>query len=206
MSSLVMIWQQEQQPVSRKGNGSSTFQNLGAFQDGKQNAMCWPGRILKVNVDGAFHGQTGRAAIGVCIGDDDGMALLTAWRLLFHCRDAEEEEALACLDGVRLATRWHEAAYVMEADCLTVVEKINMNVPDRSIISHIISDIRSEMLQFRGFSVCKIGREQHKVAHKLAQWAIKSSSSRVSFVRYPECMSSLISAEGGELSSCNGVT
>ncbi|TVU21275.1 hypothetical protein EJB05_30902, partial [Eragrostis curvula] len=165
-----------------------------------------PGGVLKVNVDGAFHGQSGRAAVGVIARDHDGRALLRAWRLLFHCRDAEEAEAAACLEGVRLSTRWPDASCVLESDCSAVVEKVNMKTPDRSIVSAIIGDIQSEMWQFRAFRVCKVRREQNKVAHELAQWAIKSSSSKVSFVNFPECVESLISEESGTLLGCNGVT
>ena len=36
----------------------------------------------------------------------DGQAKLAAWQILFHCRDAEETEAAASLEGVCLAAQW----------------------------------------------------------------------------------------------------
>nr|CAB3446285.1 unnamed protein product [Digitaria exilis] len=60
---------------------------------------------LKVNVDGAFCLETGDAGIGVVVRDDAGQPLLMASRRIFHCRDAEEAEALACLEGVRMSSR-----------------------------------------------------------------------------------------------------
>lgn len=40
-----------------------------------------------------------------------------AWRKLFHCNDAEEAEAIACLEAVRLAERWEDAEILLESDC-----------------------------------------------------------------------------------------
>ncbi|CAN6246400.1 unnamed protein product [Urochloa humidicola] len=52
---------------------------------------------LKANVDGAFINETGKAAIGVVMRDCRGRPLVSAWRTLTFCRDAEDAEAQACL-------------------------------------------------------------------------------------------------------------
>ncbi|KAF8667264.1 hypothetical protein HU200_052933 [Digitaria exilis] len=52
--------------------------------------------------------ESGEAAIGVMIRDDEGQPLLMACRKLYHCRDAEEAEAPACLEGVRMGARWQD--------------------------------------------------------------------------------------------------
>jgi hypothetical protein len=38
--------------------------------------------------------------------DNDGNPQVMAWRLISNCRDAEEAEALACLEGVKLLHHW----------------------------------------------------------------------------------------------------
>lgn len=43
--------------------------------------------------------------MGVIIRNSRGSPVLTAWRVLSHCRDAAEVEAAACLEGIRLAAR-----------------------------------------------------------------------------------------------------
>jgi hypothetical protein len=57
---------------------------------------------IKLNVDGAFNSVTGEAAVGLIARDHGGNPHVMSWRLISNCRDAEEAEALACLEGVKL--------------------------------------------------------------------------------------------------------
>jgi hypothetical protein len=56
-----------------------------------------PPGSLKINIDGAYFAISGKAVLGVIIRDHEGNPMLTAWRLLFNCRDAEEAETLTVL-------------------------------------------------------------------------------------------------------------
>ena len=49
--------------------------------------------------------------------DSKGQLILTAWRALFKCRDADEAEAWACLEGLRLAAQWIKQPVIVESDC-----------------------------------------------------------------------------------------
>jgi len=55
---------------------------------------------------GPFYRIQEPAAVGVVIRDHEGLVKLTAWRLLSHCWDAEEAEAVACREGIALSARW----------------------------------------------------------------------------------------------------
>lgn len=57
------------------------------------------GWVKKVNVDGAFVQQTSAAAVGAIDWDSQGKVIFTAWRALFHCANAVEAEARACVEG-----------------------------------------------------------------------------------------------------------
>jgi hypothetical protein len=61
------------------------------------------GGIIKVNVDGAFNPTAGMATVDVVACYNEGNPKLLAWRMLSRCRDAEETEALACLEGILFA-------------------------------------------------------------------------------------------------------
>jgi hypothetical protein len=61
--------------------------------------------VIKINVDGAFNPSTGAVAIGVIARNHEGNPHVMVWRLLFHCRDAEEVEALAAWEGLCFAGR-----------------------------------------------------------------------------------------------------
>lgn len=139
-------------------------------------------------MNGAFLAESGHAAIGVAIRDKDGQPLLMACRRVFHCQDAEEAEALACLEGVRMVARWPDQDFVLEAGNALVVEKLKIRGIDRSIVAPVIHDTQHEGELLRSLVVANIGREQNKVAHELAHLALCSSVSRVWFGDFPECV------------------
>ncbi|GJM86684.1 hypothetical protein PR202_ga02568 [Eleusine coracana subsp. coracana] len=93
------------------------------------------------------------------------------WRVLFNCRDAEEAEALACLDGVRLAGRWSDRGVVLETDCVTIANKLGALEDDRSLVAAVTADIKDEGSRYPSFLVLRVGREQNKCVHELARLA-----------------------------------
>ncbi|RCV42220.1 hypothetical protein SETIT_9G199100v2 [Setaria italica] len=145
------------------------------------------GQAIKFNVDGAFIKETGKAAVGVIVRYGEGHPLLTDWRWLRQCRDAEEAEALACLEGIRMASRWPDRAVILESDCSTVIGKLRVEGLERSLVAPIILDIRGDASHLQGVSFVKIRREQNRVTHELAHLAIRTSECRVSFADVPEC-------------------
>lgn len=66
---------------------------------------------LKLNVDGSFVVQTGEAGVGV----------VTAWRVLYRCASADEAEAQACAEGLRLASQWCPGPIVVESDSARIL-------------------------------------------------------------------------------------
>lgn len=143
------------------------------------------GEILKINVDDAFILETGEAAVGVVIRDKEGQPMLMACRKLSHCRDAEEAEALACLEGIRMGTRWPERDFIMEADNALVIEKLRTGGMHRSVVAPIIRDTLQAKVQLRSVEFTKIGREQNKLAHELAHLAVRNGVCRVWFANFP---------------------
>lgn len=130
-------------------------------------AKSWlPPRVgaLKINVDGAFIIESGAAAVGVVIRDEAGQLVLMACRKVYHCRDAEGVEALACLEGARMAARWFDQEYILEGDCSLVIEKLKAGGMDRSTVAPIIRDTMKEGALLRSLAFDKAGREQNKVS------------------------------------------
>ncbi|KAF8718070.1 hypothetical protein HU200_025547 [Digitaria exilis] len=178
------------------------FQRQSAVQNEKSSTttqdLRWglldPGSV-KINTDGAFSPSSGAASLGVIIRDHLGQPLLTAWRKLFHCRDAEEAEAAACLDGVRLAGRWPEKNVVLEVDCAALVDKLQSQELDRSLVAPLVHDIKEVGRQMNDFQVVKCRREQNKITHELARLASRSGQSRVSFSVILGCVQDLVLSE-----------
>lgn len=96
---------------------------------------------IKVNVDGSFVEQTGGAGVGVIARDHKGVVLFTAWRVIFRCTDALEVEALACVEGFRLASQWAQGSIILETDCVQMVKALQ-GLEDRPEISFIIAEAK----------------------------------------------------------------
>jgi len=135
MDSLVQCRHTSLQPDS-KGKRCAVVGNAEAQGRGRQEQKQWippdPG-WLKINVDGAFLPASGAAAVGIIIRDHDGHVKLAAWRVLRHCRDAEEAEAVACCEGITLAARWPDIPMTLETDCAWIVDSLKNQRHDLSI-------------------------------------------------------------------------
>ncbi|CAL5097923.1 unnamed protein product [Urochloa decumbens] len=94
----------------------------------------------KINVDGAFDLSTGAGAVGVIIRDEHGGVLLTAWKEVNGCTDAEELEALACKEGLSLAAEWTQGRSVLESDCSTLVPLFGDREGRRSRLKFILDE------------------------------------------------------------------
>lgn len=148
---------------------------------------------LKINVDGAFLHESGKAAIGVIIRDHEGHALLTAWRILVHCRDAEEAEAAACREGiVMVAGSWPELPMVVETDCAVIAEKLKSKEKDRSVAWSIMHEAQLAVEDLHSLEVVKVSRSQNNVAPEVAHYALRSGSSQVFFCFFPKFVQSLV--------------
>jgi ribonuclease HI len=145
-------------------------------------------RAIKINADGAFNKESRRAAVGVIAQDKEGQPLLAFWSSIAHCRDAEEAEALACLEGIVLGRRWPDHEMILESDCSQLVDKLQAKDRDRSLVAPIICDILKESSSLVSVSFSKVRREQNKVAHELAQLAMRSGDVQTSSASVPDCI------------------
>jgi ribonuclease HI len=145
-------------------------------------------RAIKINVDGAFNKESGREAVGVIARDKEGQPLLAFWSSIAHCRDAEEVEALSCLEGIALGRRWPDHGVILESDCSQLVDKLQAKAQDRSLVAPIICDILKESSSLVSVSLSKVRREQNKAAHELAQLAMRSGDVRTSSGSVPDCI------------------
>ena len=81
---------------------------------------------FKINVDADLNTLTGEASVGVVVKDWEGSLKMTVWRTISHCRDAEEAEYRACLEGTHLALWRPDTPMILESNCqTTVVSKLH---------------------------------------------------------------------------------
>jgi hypothetical protein len=149
--------------------------------------------VLKVNVDGAFNGETGEATVGTIVHDHEGQPHAMTWRLVDRCREAEEAEVMSQLEGLRLVQQWPKSTPVVsEFDCANLILKVESRDLDCSILLAIIKDIKHDLVSRCACLVHKIWREGNKIVHNLAKNALKSRSSQVSSVIVPPCIQDLV--------------
>jgi hypothetical protein len=83
-----------------------TYRKQADGRSRSRNMVKPPDGWVKINVDASSVPETGCAGTSVVPRDNAGRIKLTAWQALFNCASAVEAEALACVDGIRLASQW----------------------------------------------------------------------------------------------------
>ena len=96
------------------------------------------------------------------------MAIICAWKAIFDGMNAKEVEALACLEGVRLAAEWSRSKAIIESNCSTVVLAVCRPGVDKSQLAFIVNDIKYESSLLAGVRFQFVRREQNEIAHELA--------------------------------------
>jgi ribonuclease HI len=99
-----------------------------------QNWSPPPAGWVKLNTDVGYRHSPGEASTGVVVRDDRGNVLLSAWKSLQHVASAEEAEAEACLQGLKLVAEWIRQPACVEADCATLIQAINRREEDRLVM------------------------------------------------------------------------
>jgi ribonuclease HI len=72
-------------------------------------------------VDGSFLEQNGVGATGIVIRDHLRKVIVAA-----GCSNAEESEALALIDGLKLASEWTKDPIILESDCISVLTDLQL--------------------------------------------------------------------------------
>ena len=114
----------------------------------KQTNKCTapPEGSAKINVDARFCAETRDASVGVIISDCRGLILLDACQTLHRCSSVAQAEALACLEGIRLAIEWVHMPAILESDNVEVVASLTMKSSSISVWEGIIFEVKSNKI------------------------------------------------------------
>jgi hypothetical protein len=116
--------------------------------------------VMYANVDASFCQNSEIASIGVLVRDHLGQVILSSWRFLEHVASAEEAEALACLEGTRLAVNWIRQPTVVESDCLSLTKTIQAPVQNRASWAGIIKETKDLSLLLPDCCFMHVRRER----------------------------------------------
>jgi ribonuclease HI len=143
---------------------------------------------LNINVDGGFDENSGEDATGVVIRNSKGEVILTAWNFFEAGGNAEEMEALACKEGLRLATECCPQEAILETDCSSIATMLKARNGGRSSLKFVIEEAIQIGDRLRRWTIVHRRRESNRVAHELAQLAKRSRQSDVWHFAAPVCV------------------
>ena len=125
---------------------------------------------IKINTDGAINTEASCAGGGGVARSH--LSFMGAWSKSFPgVSDPFVAEALALREGVIFAQLRGFSHVVMEVDCLKVVNLWSSRDSSRSIVAHILDEIREKSLSFISFSIRHVPREVNTLADLCAKKA-----------------------------------
>jgi ribonuclease HI len=133
--------------------------------------------------------------LGVVIRDQQGKMWTSKCQTRDGYLDPTTGEALAALMAVELCVEMGIRRAVLEGDARNVITTVLANEPDNSIRGQITEDIRTTMRAVSWWQMQYVRREGNKVAHVLANIAVKEKLNKVWFYNPPDCIHDLLQAE-----------
>jgi ribonuclease HI len=130
-----------------------------------------------ISVDAAFQSSSGEATVGMIALDKQGMPRAVA--SIEKCCDAEEAEARAIQEGLKLGIEFNLNPVVVQSDCAAVVYAANSSSVNSYRYWSIYKSISKLRESSPRCSIIKIDRKINGYAHNLAKLACQSGSSNV---------------------------
>jgi hypothetical protein len=120
--------------------------------------------------------------------DEFGQVIFCACSQLLNCNDPFEAEAKACEEGLRSSLLRSTQPIIVETDCTNLIKAASGGMQDRSLLMHLISEIRFLVNGEREFIFVKADRSQNRVSHRLANLARTDKLTMTWLGAGPECI------------------
>jgi ribonuclease HI len=118
----------------------------------------------KLNVDGSWEEKELRGGTGMILRDEEGNTIVTACKHFKTCASPLEAEALAVVEGLKLATTRTDRPIILESDCLELISMMKEVGVNRSALASTINEAKQ---LWRGAIDCNI--QVNGVSHTLAR-------------------------------------
>lgn len=123
---------------------------------------------MKLNVDGSFKAEDGKAGIGAVLRDSTGKIIFAACGKMDRCGDPLEAELLACREGIAMALQWTLLPMVIETDCQEALNLLRSKQRVLSEMGFLVGEVHSLMTGQREIKLTKVYKDQNIVSHFLA--------------------------------------
>ena len=144
-----------------------------------------PADTLKINVDAAISKNMGRAAAAAVARDGTGAFQGASVLITQGVTDPESMEAIACREGLAIASDLAMRKVRIASDNINVVK--NIRGDSKGIYGHIVQEIKARAGSFASSEFVHEGRASNEDAHKLARSSVYCDLGRqVWFLSPPE--------------------
>ncbi|KAJ4717566.1 Ribonuclease H-like domain containing protein [Melia azedarach] len=140
----------------------------------------------KLNVDAAIDKEGGIAGLGCIVRNSDGAVMASATIKKLVSGDVEQAEALAILEGVKIACDSGLQPLIVESDAINVVNLINGKLSSKGEIIWIISEIQNYVRKNKFLVIKYVPRTVNVAAHHLAKLALLSKESSIWMEETPQ--------------------
>ncbi|XP_062028850.1 uncharacterized protein LOC133744829 [Rosa rugosa] len=128
----------------------------------------------------------GYGTVGGVIRNDQGGFVAAIAHQVSHVTAALHIELVAIRAGMDLCQAMMVDKVIIESDCLVAIQAITSEVPDMSVYSPLIEDIKVGARVFQDISFVHAPRSANCVAHRLASHAFENEGSFEWFAQAPE--------------------
>ncbi|GJN02011.1 hypothetical protein PR202_ga19322 [Eleusine coracana subsp. coracana] len=139
----------------------------------KQHAPKWiPPSVgrMKINVDAAISKNSGKAVASVVARDAVGRFLGASALVLDGARNPETVEAIACREGLALASDFAIERFRLACDNINVIRSIRGE--GKGLYGHVVLEIQARAQGFESVDFVHEGRNSNGDAHSLARSSI----------------------------------
>ena len=135
-----------------------------------------PQGVLKVNVDAALSKNSDTAAVAAVARDETGMFLGASALVVEGITSPEVAEAMACREGLALASDLDLQKIRIATDCVNVVK--NIYGQGMGLYGHIVMEIKAGAARFVDAQFVHESRSSNGDAHRLARSLIYEAVGR----------------------------
>jgi ribonuclease HI len=129
-----------------------------------------PVGFAKVNVDAALSKNSSTGAIAAVVRGSDGLFLGASSVVIIGVTDPEMLEAMACREGMALATDISLQRFILASDCSNAISSIRGE--GMGSYGHIVQEIKARVMEFQTVQFVHEGRKSNVDAHVLARSSI----------------------------------
>ncbi|KAL8098499.1 hypothetical protein AgCh_031317 [Apium graveolens] len=171
MRIVAKAWEYLSQWKSAQGRYQSAPLQPPVQEDG---AVYWvkpQHEVVKITVDAAIMEHQGVSGIGLIARDHAGNLILARTRCIVEIMNPTLAEAIAVKEALSWVKELPGANFVIESDCLVVVQLIRSATPMRSRIGQIIEECRRSLQELNNVKLYFVKRSANMSAHELAHVA-----------------------------------